>query len=277
MKKSLLFLAGALMTHPLMAAFAVDLPIVTHAAGATTTFYTSLDVTNNTSQPTGVSFEYISSDLSVDAVGTLTATLGGHGNFHTDDVLGFLGSQGFITAAQAANGFGTMLLTFSNPAFTTGTEASASVRIYNYVNAGSPASVGLAYRGQVLRRNGSHTLYSVVNNTTAVTNGTPQVVTNLGLENIGIDDTGAVTSGTITLQLTFYDPVTGNQVGPQPTVTLAPGQVMQLNDLWTKYSLPAGSNQLQLTVAETSGTAQIRGYLSVKDIITSDGSFFFMQ
>lgn len=262
---------------PAFASFAVDLPIVTHAVGATTTFYTSIDVTNNTGQATGVNFEYISSDLSVDAVGALVTTLGPHGNFHSDDILGYLNSQGFITSAQATNGFGTMLLSFTNPAFTAGTEASASVRVYNYLNAGSPASVGLAYRGQVLRQNGSHTLYSVVNNTTHATNGTPQVVTNLGLENVGIDDTGAVTPGTITLQLTFYDPATGNQVGPQPTVTLAPGQVTQLNDLWTKYSLPAGSNQLQLTVTETSGTAQIRGYLSVKDITTNDGSFFFMQ
>ncbi len=277
MKKIPMLIICALLTRPLMAAFAVDLPVVTHVAGATTTFYTSLDVTNNTAQVTGVSFEYISSDLTVDAVGMLTASLGPHGNFHTDDVLTYLASQGSITAAQAANGFGTMLLTFTNPSFTAGTEASAAVRIYNYVSAGSAASVGLAYRGVVLRQNGSHTLYSVVNNTSTVTDGTPQVVTNLGLENVGFDDSGNVTSGQVTLQLTFYDPATGNQVGPQPTVQLSPGQVTQLNDLWTRYSLPSGAKQLQLTVTETAGTAQIRGYVSVKDLTTNDGSFFFMQ
>jgi hypothetical protein len=68
-----------------------------------------------------------------------------------------------------------------------------------------------------------------------------------------------------------------NQVGPQPTVTLGPGQVTRLNDLWSRYSLPAASTSLLVTVAETSGTAQIRGYVSVKDVSTNDGSFFFMQ
>jgi len=77
--------------------------------------------------------------------------------------------------------------------------------------------------------------------------------------------------------LTFYDPATGNQVGPQPTVSLSAGQVTQLNDLWSRYSLPTSSNALLLTVTETAGTAQIRGYVSIKDTITSDGSFFFMQ
>ena len=81
----------------------------------------------------------------------------------------------------------------------------------------------------------------------------------------------------MTLQLTFRDPATGSIVGQQPTVTLSPGQVTQLNDLWSRYSLPAASTQLQLTVTETAGTAQIRGYVVFKDVATNDGSFFFMQ
>src|SRR5437667_8682502 len=88
--------------------FAVDLPIVTHTQGVSTTFYTSLDVTNHTSDSTDVTFEYLANDLSVDAVGTL-ATLSPHGNFHSDDILPYLASKGFITSAQGNNGFGTLL------------------------------------------------------------------------------------------------------------------------------------------------------------------------
>ena len=276
--KKLFIVALCLFAVPAFAVFSVDLPIVTHAVGASATFYTSMDVTNNTAQPTGVNFEYVSSDLAVDVSGTLVAVLGAHGNFHTDDVLGTLASQGAITSAQAASGFGTLLLTFMNPSFTTGNEASVTVRVYNFLNAGQRPSVGLAYRGIVLRKNGSHSLSTVVNNTTTVTNNaTPSVVTNLGLENVGINDAGVGDSTPITLQLTFYDPATGNQVGPQPTVSLSAGQVTQLNDLWSRYSLPTSSNALLLTVTETAGTAQIRGYVSIKDTITSDGSFFFMQ
>ena len=92
------------LVQPLLASFAIDLPVVTHVAGATTTFYTSLDVTNNTAQSTAVSFEYIASDLSVDAVGPLVTTLGPSGNFHTDDLLTYFAAQGFITQARAPAG-----------------------------------------------------------------------------------------------------------------------------------------------------------------------------
>jgi hypothetical protein len=275
--KKLFFIAPCLFALPAFATFSIDLPIVTHATGATTTFYSSMDVTNNTNQPTGVNFEYVSAGLDVDVSGTLVAALGPHGNFHTDDVLGTLASQGAITAAQASNGFGTLLLTFMNPSFTTGNEASVTVRVYNYLSPGQKASVGLAYRGVVLHKNGSHSLSTIVSNTTGLTGNSPAVVTNLGLENVGINDNGDGDGTPVNLQLTFYDPATGSAVGPQPTVTLGPGQVTQLNDLWSRYSLPASATSLLVTVAETSGTAQIRGYVSVKDVSTNDGSFFFMQ
>src|SRR6266487_6211206 len=83
--KKLFIVALCLFAVPAFAVFSVDLPIVTHAVGASATFYTSMDVTNNTAQPTGVNYEYVSSDLSVDVSGTLVAALGAHGNFHTDD------------------------------------------------------------------------------------------------------------------------------------------------------------------------------------------------
>jgi hypothetical protein len=275
--RSFLTIVYTLFAIPAFATFSVDLPVVTHAVGATATFYTSMDVTNNTSQPTGVNFEYVSSDLAVDVSGTLVVALNPRGNFHTDDVLGALAAQGAITSAQAANGFGTLLLTFTNPSFTTGNEASVTVRVYNYLTPGQKPSVGLAYRGVIVRKNGSHSLSTVINNTTGLTDNTPSVVTNVGLENVGINDAGLGDGTPITLQLTFYDPATGNAVGPQPSVTLGPGQVNQLNDLWSRYALPAGATSLLLTVTETSGTAQIRGYVSIKDVSTNDGSFFFMQ
>ena len=275
--KKLFAIAIGLFALPAFATFSVDLPIVTHAVGATATFYTSMDVTNHTNQPTGVNFEYVSSDLSVDVSGTLVAALGPYGNFHTDDVLGTLASQGAITQGQASSGFGTLLITFANPGFTTGNEASVTVRVYNYLTAGQRPSVGLAYRGVVLRKNGSHALSTVINNTTNATGNVPAVLTNLGLENVGINDAGQGDSTPVTLQLTFYDPSTGAQVGAQQSVTLGPGQVTQINNVWGAYSLPASATALVLNVTETSGTAQIRGYVSIKDVSTNDGSFFFMQ
>ena len=266
----------SLIGIPAFATFNVDLPIVTHVQGASTTFFTSVDVTNNTSASTGVAFEYISSDLSVDATGSLPS-LGPHGNFHTDDILTYLASQGAITAAQGASGFGTMLLTFTNPTFTTGTEASASARVYNFLNAGQTPSVGLAYRAPVLTTSGSHTVSTVIQDSTTSGGGAASVLTNLGLEDVGINDAGAVDATPVNIQLTFYDPATGAQIGQQPTVTLHSGQVTQLNNVWGAYGLPTGTHQVLVVATETSGTAQIRGYVSLKDTGTNDGSFFFMQ
>ena len=266
----------AAMAAPAFASFSVDLPIVTRAQGATTTFYTSIDITNNAAQPTDVMYEYISADLSIDASGTLIRNLAGRANFHQDDLMAYLASVGAISSDQANSTFGTMLLNFTNPSFTTGTEASATVRVYNYLTNGQRPSIGLAYRAIPLTKNGSHSLSSVISNSTTATSG-PSVVTNLGLENVGINDAGQVDGTPVTLQLTFYDPATGAQVGSQQTVTLSAGQVTQLNDVWSRYGLPTSASSLLVSVAETSGTAQIRGYISVKDTFTSDGSFFFMQ
>jgi hypothetical protein len=275
MKKTSLILIAIFVALPVFATFNVDLPVVTHVQGATTTFYTSLDITNHTGASTGVSFEYISSDLAVDATGSLPP-LAPHGNFHTDDILTYLASHNFITPAQGASGFGTMLITFSNPTFTNATEASATARIYNYLNAGQRPSVGLAYRAIPLSLNGSHTVSTVIQDTSATASGA-SIVTNLGLEDVGINDAGQVDTNPITIQLTFYDPATSAQVGPQPTVTLKSGQVTQINSVWAAYGLPTNMNNLVVVATETAGTAQIRGYVSLKDTATNDGSFFFMQ
>ncbi len=154
-------------------------------------------------------------------------------------------------------------------------EASASARIWNYLDSGQRPSIGLAYRDLPLRLNGSHTVSSVIQDTTATSSG-PSVLTNLGLENVGIDDSGNVSQNPVTIQLTFSGG-SGAQIGPQPTVTLAPGQVTQINNAWGAYGLPTTTNNILVVATETAGTAQIRGYVSLKDTATNDGSFFFMQ
>src|ERR1700757_3929418 len=269
MKNTIIAILFAAIAPVSYASFAVDLPIVTRAQGASTTFYTAIDVTNHSAQATDVTFEYLSADLTVNASGTLVSNLAPHANFHQDDLIQYLGNQGYISADKVASTFGTLLLTFTNPSFTTGNEASASARIWNYLNSGQRPSIGLAYRAIPLRLNGSHTVTSVIQDTSA-TSGGPSVVTNMGLENIGIDDSGIVSQTPVTIQLTFYDGTSGAQIGPQPTVTLQPGQVTQINNVWGAYGLPTSTNNIIVVAAETSGTAQIRGYISLKDTATND-------
>jgi hypothetical protein len=265
------------LAAPALAGFSVDFPLVMGLAGASTRFYTAMDITNNSDQATDVTFEYISDSLSIDVAGVLLVGLPGHGNFHTDDFIQYLAAQGFLTTQQAANTKGTLLLTFTNPDFATGTEASATLRTFNYVTPGQRPSIGFAYRAYPLYQTGSHTLVSVVDDTHATKGSLPLVLSHLGLENVGIDDSGTVTTGAVTLKIAFTDPATGGPIGPTPSVTLQPGQMKQINDLWHTYALPNSSNSLILTVIETAGTAQIRGFILVKDISTNDISYFAMQ
>jgi len=156
-----------LVAAPALAGFAVDLPIVAGLQGISTRFYTSIDITNNSTQATDVAFEYIATDYSVDVAGTLVAGLPGLGNFHSDDVIIYLSNHGVLTADQARNSKGSMLLTFTNPSFTTGREASATVRTYNYLTTGQTPSVGYSYRGFPLRREGAHSLTTVLGDTSS--------------------------------------------------------------------------------------------------------------
>jgi len=239
--------------------FSVDLPIVGRVRGAATTFFTSIDVTNNTSSSTDVVFSWIPADGSAARSGVLT-TLDGFDNLHIDDFIGSLADAGLI--ASPNNAFGTLLLTFTNPAFRNGTEATAVARIYSFVSGDSGPTFGLGYRAPALQTNGAHSLSSIVR-------GGNGMVTNLGIENVGIDDRGNPDNNAVTVQLTFFDPATGAQSGDARLFTLGPGQVMQLNDI-------ARSNLIAF-VDEVGGTAQIRGYVVMKDAATNDGSFVFMQ
>jgi hypothetical protein len=186
-------LAGAFavgLALPASAGYSVDFPLVMGLAGASTRFYTAMDITNNSAEATDVTFEYISDGLTIDVAGVLLVNLPGHGNFHTDDFIQYLAAQGFITSAQAANTKGTLLLTFTNANFTTGTEASATLRTFNYVISGQRPSIGFAYRAIPLRKNESHSLASAINDTHGTGGTLPRVLSHLGLENVGIDDAG---------------------------------------------------------------------------------------
>jgi hypothetical protein len=270
-----LVLAAVLAIHPLAhrapirvtdqgGGFSVDLPVVGRVVAATTTFFTSLDISNNTAQSTDVVFAYTPADGSAIRSGAM-ATLNGFDNLHVDDFLGSLQSAGMITPNQATNSFGTLLLTFTNPAFHAGTEATAVARIFSMAPNGG--TFGLAYRARPIETNGSHSLTTVIRNG----NG---IVSNIGIENIGVDDSGTGT-GNATVQLSFYDPSTGTLVGSQPQFTLAPGQVVQLNDVFHQFGLTQGA--LLVFVDEVGGNGQIRGYAVLKDATTNDGSFVFMQ
>lgn len=254
--------------------FSVDLPVVARTRGFSTTFFTSLDITNNTAQPTDVDFSYTPADGSATRSGSF-GTLLGFDNIHTEDVLLSLASAGIVPPGQADNTFGTMLLTFDNPAFRTGNEATAVARVWSFASGSAGPTNGTAYRAQPLHTGGAHVLAGLVRNDDGL-------LTNIGIENVGIDDAGNPVEAPLTVRLTFFDPSTGTPVGTQPTFVLAPGQMTQISDILdvggaNAYQLPAGTPSLIVFAEAVAGTSQIAGYVVWKDTETNDGAFVLMQ
>lgn len=254
--------------------FSVDLPIVARTRGFSTMFFTSLDITNNTANPTDVDFFYTPADGSATRSGSF-GTLLGFDNIHAEDVLLSLASAGIIPPGQAENTFGTMLLTFDNPAFRTGNEATAVARVWSFANGSAGPTNGTAYRAQPLHTGGAHALAGLLRTGDGL-------LTNIGIENVGIDDAGDPVDAPLTVRLTFIDPGTGAPVGTQPTVVLAPGQMTQISDIFNvggtnAYQLPAGAPSLIVFAEAVSGTSQVAGYVVWKDTGTNDGAFVLMQ
>ncbi len=259
--------------------FSVYFPVITRAQGATTVFYTSLDITNNhAASATDVDFLYVSADGTIVKSGKLV-TLQKLGSYHADDFLQSLADAGVISQAQANGTYGLLLLTFTSSAFTTGAEASAVARVYNYVTGSSGPSIGLAYRAQLLRKNGAHRLVSVISDTDAPESSGIKLLTNMGLVNLGINDAGASVTSAVTLTITFIDPNTGGRVGSQRTITLNPAQLIQINDVFTYFSIPSTMKSLTVLVEgpADSTAPQIDGYVVLKDVSSNDGSYFSMQ
>src|SRR5512141_1703346 len=184
--------------------FSVDLPVVARTRGFSTTFFTSLDITNNTAQPTDVDFSYTPADGSATRSGSF-GTLLGFDNIHTEDVLLSLASAGIMPPGQAENTVGTMLLTFDNPAFRTGNEATAVARVWSFANGVAGPTNGTAYRAQPLHTGGAHLLVGLVRNG-------GDLISHVGIENVGIDDAGNPVDAPLTVRLTFVDPRTGAPV-----------------------------------------------------------------
>jgi hypothetical protein len=254
--------------------FSVDLPVVARARGFSTMFFTSLDITNNTSQPTDVDFFYTPADGSATRSGSFGMLLG-FDNIHTEDVLLSLVSAGIMPPGQADNTLGTMLLTFDNPSFHTGNEATAVARVWSFASGSAGPTNGSAYRALPLHTGGAHVLAGLVRNGGGL-------LTNIGIENVGIDDAGNPVEAPLTVRLTFFDPSTGAPVGTQPTFILAPGQMTQISNIFdvdgtNAYRLPVGAPSLIVFAEATAGSSQVAGFVVWKDTSTNDGAFVLMQ
>ena len=263
------------------AGYSVQLNIVTRVQG-TSFFRTAVDISNNTTTD-GVTaayqYCYTLNGAYQGCTASQTIVLHPLDNFHTDDVVAYLGGLNLLAPGAADASFGTFLVTFSGLPSGNGWEGTVTGRTYSPYDQANPAAgtVAIAYPGSLFFESASGSLVGIVRDTRPAPTDAGALRTNLGITN-----TDALVSGQpVQVQVTLYDTATGGHVGNILTRTLQPGEVTQINDLFTAAAVP--TNVVSCIVfVDTVGplpnpAPTIEGYINILDGGTQDGAYFELK
>lgn len=254
--------------------YSVEVPVVARIQG-TAFFRSSLAITNNTNK-SGVTASYqfsytcFSSGCSP-ANGfyrttVQTITLQALDSFVQDDFVDYLNSQGLLQPGANAGTFGTLLVTFNNLPSSNGYEANVITRTYNRLVEADPnqGTVGFAYNASLFFDSADTTLIGYGRDTKSAPTIAGKIRTNLGVRNTDINDT----KETMTVDITFYDTKTGTRVGNTQSLTLRPGEVQQIPDIWTAAAIPSTVSNVIIFVDARNPTATsptMEGYVTLID------------
>lgn len=267
-------------------AYSVQVNIVTRVQG-TSFFRTAIDITNNT-DATGVvaqvQYCYTLNSAFVGCTSTVDLNLLSFDNFHTDDMVQYLGSiPGLLAPGAEDLSFGTLLVTFQNLPSKFGWEGTVTARTYSPYDQSNPnlGTVAIAYPGSLFFESANSTLVATIRDTRSAPTAAGALRTNLGVTNTGLNSAAPVS-----VQLSFYDvtegsPTNGQRVGGFVNLSaLEAGEVRQVNNIWSTAGIPA-SVQSVIAFADvtspTTGFPTIEGYANILDGGTQDGAFFEMK
>ena len=270
------------------AAYSAQVNIVTRVQGSSF-FKTAIDVTNNTDTDGVIATLQYCYNLGGAFQGCTNPTdlpaLLPFDNFHTDDMVEYLGSVGVIGPDAQAASFGTLLVTFNNLPSNFGWEGTVTARTYSPYNQADPSlgTVAIAYPGSLFFESANTTLVATIRDTQTVSPppGAGVLRTNLGVTNTDLNGVGAVN-----VSLSFYDvtegsPTNGQLVGDVLAINnLDSGQVNQLNNVFTLAHIPSNVTSCIVFVdvtSPTSGFPTIEGYVNILDGGTQDGAYFEMK
>jgi hypothetical protein len=295
---------GALGKDATAAAYSVELSQVVRLQGLA--FYrTAVDLTNNTSRA-GVQahIQFTYANAACAATGGICRTspfviaLAGLDNFHTDDMVQYLDSQGLLAAGAVDSAVGTLLITFDNLASANGWEATATARIYNRVNESDPSqgTYGYAFPASLFFESAHQTLAGTVRDTTPAALSGASIQgsqrTNIGIRNTDIDaPSGSANRPPVNVQITFYDvtpgsPTNGQRVGNAIPVTgMIAGEVRIAGNVFSLAQIPSNVSAAICFIDVTSPapvpgvltSPTIEGFIVVIDNQTQDGSYFEMK
>ncbi len=266
-------------TKATAAAYSVQVNIVTRVQG-TAFFRTAIDITNNTNTDgvvAQVQYCYAFGG-NFQCTQSIDIGLAALDNFHDDDMVQYLGTQGVLVPGADAASFGTLLVTFQNLPSNFGWEGTVTARTYSPLDAANPnaGTLAIAYPGSLFFESANTTLVGTLRNTLTAPTEAGALRTNLGVTNTDLSGVGPVH-----VALSFYDPATGQAVGNVLNINnLQPGEVRQTNNVWAAASIPS-SVQSVIAFADitspTSGFPTIEGYVNILDDDTKDGAYFEMK
>jgi len=281
-----------------LTSYTVEVPIVTRTVG-TAFFRTAIDISNTTSSGTAAvpvvarlqySYNRINPDHTTSFFRTpdptsprgqpLNINLLAFDNFHTDDIVQYLGSLNALESGAAENSFGTLDVTFENLPSAQGWEGTVSARTYS-PNPTGGGTLAIAYPASLFFESASQTLVATIRDTQTSPSEAGALRTNIGIRNTDIRNT----LQNATVQVTFYDvttgsPTNGQRVGTALTLTLRSGEVLQLNNIRATAGIPNNVTAM-LAYADVLGASAtgptIEGYVNLLDGVTQDGAFFEMK
>lgn len=270
------------------AAYSAQVNIVTRVQG-TSFFRTAIDITNNTDVSNVVAqvqYCYTLNSAFAGCTDTVDINLLSFDNFHTDDMVQYLGSiPGLLLPGAEDLSFGTLLVTFQNLPSNFGWEGTVTARTYSPYSQTNPdlGTVAIAYPGSLFFESANTTLVATIRDTHSVT---PPPAAGQLRTNLGVTNTGLNTLAPVNVQLSFYDvtegsATNGQRVGGFININgLEAGEVRQTNNIWGAAAIPA-SVQSVIVFADitgpTSGFPTIEGYANILSAGTQDGAYFEMK
>jgi len=240
---------------------------------------TSVDISNNTatdSVAADLQYCYAVNNVFQGCTQALSIPLGHLDNFHSDDIVSYLGSQGRLAPGAEQNALGTLLVTFQNLPSRQGWEGTVAASTYNRVSEVDPLR-GTVGCGQIASLFFESALTSLVGTAHDTVPAPSAQAGSLG-STLGIHNTDALgTLALVTVYVTLYDPSTGQPVGNQITLAnIEPGEVRLVNDLFTQAAVPTNVSSVIVfadTRNATPNAPTIEGFLLTQDTDSGDTRF----
>lgn len=247
--------------------------------GGDTLFKTSLDVSNFSASPVAVAFRFRGVVLKTSVVIGFTGTFANDGgtlrafsSVHFDDFIDAMVQQGSITPEQESDGIlGSMQIVF--PGVTASGQGAARARFYSGQFGGT---IGVAVNGHEFNGTETTAIAGAFSDTRTIS-GTPQLYSNIFINNIGRYDsgTGQFNVSDDQVRISAFSATTGEPLGTPLTVPIKSFQTLSTG--LSALGVPPGSGQVVVLAKATSGQGLLLGVGAEVDDVTKDPSGFAMS